>query len=115
MGNESLCRELAYTGRTFDAAEAAAMGLVSRVLVPKSGREEVVEASLQLATKIARNSPVAVAGTKRNFLYGRDHSVEDGMEYNVTWNMSALQTEDLGRAMRAGLKKGGMPPKFSKL
>ncbi|CAN0396548.1 unnamed protein product, partial [Hapterophycus canaliculatus] len=29
VGNESLCRELAYTGRAFGAAEAVRMGFVS--------------------------------------------------------------------------------------
>lgn len=119
VGNESLCRELAYTGRTFGAEEAARMGLVSRALGPKSGREEAVHAAVLVATDIARHSPVAVFGTKRNLLYGRDHSVEDGLEYAATWNGAALQAEDLGIAMRAGraglLKNGGVPPRFSKL
>lgn len=118
VGNESLCRELAYTGRTFGASEAARMGLVSRTLGPASKRKDVVEASLLTAAEIAAHSPVAVFGTKRNLIYGRDHSVEDGLEYAATWSGAALQSEDLGRAMRAGLARKGRGmghPKFSKL
>ena len=120
VGNESLCRELAFTGRLFGVAEALRMGFVSRTCGPGSRRKEAVEASLVTAAEIARQSPVAVFGTKRNFIYGRDHSVEDGLEYAATWSGAALQAEDLGRAMRAGLsrsKKGVMAshPTFSKL
>lgn len=120
VGNESLCRELAFTGRSFGAAEALRMGFVSRTCGPGSRRTEAVEASLATAAEIARQSPVAVFGTKRNIIYGRDHSVEDGLEYAATWSGAALQAEDFGRAMRAGLsrnKKGAVAshPTFSKL
>ena len=71
-GNESLVRELAFTGRDFSAEDALRMGLVSRV-VP-GGREGVVGAALELAREIAGKSPVAVVGTKRVLLHARDHS-----------------------------------------
>lgn len=130
VGNESLCRELAYTGRTFGAYEAAAMGFVSRVVTPAaaaaaaanvtagsstsaaavaatpSRRAEVVAASLFTASEMARQSPVAVFGTKRNLIYARDHSVEDGLEYAATWSGAALQAGDLGVAMRAAAAAG---------
>lgn len=120
IGNESLCRELIYTGRTFGPAEASQMGLVSHTLGAGSRRKEVIDASLLVADEIARHSPVAVFGTKRNLMYSRDHSIEDGLEYAATWNGAALQAEDFGRAMRAanlGKRKGGSQhlPKFSKL
>lgn len=124
MGNESLCRELAYTGRTFGAAEAAAMGFVSRVVTAAastagssvsapgvaakaapSRRAAVVAASLLTASEIARQSPAAVFGTKRNLIYARDHGVSDGLEYAATWSGAALQTADLGVAMGAAAGK----------
>lgn len=96
------------------------MGFVSRAMGSGSRRADVVEASLSMAAEIARQSPVAIFGTKRNLIYGRDHSVEDGLEYAAMWNGAALQTEDLQRAMRAGLSKkakgvAASQPKFSKL
>lgn len=95
------------------------MGLVSRALGPNSGRKEVVEAAMVVGADIARHSPVAVFGTKRNLLYGRDHSIEDGLEYAATWNGAGLQAEDLMVAMRAAgmaaRKEGAVAPKFSKL
>ena len=96
------------------------MGLVSKVLGPGSRRQEVVQASLVTAAEIARQSPVAVFGTKRNLIYGRDHSIEDGLEYAATWSGAALQAEDLRRAMVASLprknsSKAPSHPGFSKL
>lgn len=119
------------------------MGFVSRVVTPvaagpvagaPSRRVEVVEASLVMASEIAKQSPVAVFGTKRNLIYARDHSVDDGLEYAATWSGAALQAEDLGTAMRAatpagrksaskrnknsrgtGARAGSLPPQFSKL
>ncbi len=49
-------RELVYTGRIVDAAEAERIGLVNRV-VPD---EEVLDAALALAREIAHNGPLAV-------------------------------------------------------
>jgi delta(3,5)-delta(2,4)-dienoyl-CoA isomerase len=39
-GNESLVRELAFTAREFGPAEAAQLGMVSRIV--EGGRDEVV-------------------------------------------------------------------------
>lgn len=96
------------------------MGLVSRVLGPSSRRQDVVQACILTAEEIAKQSPVAVFGTKRNLIYGRDHSVEDGLEYAATWNGAALQTEDLSKAIKANALRRKDPkappyPEFSKL
>jgi delta(3,5)-delta(2,4)-dienoyl-CoA isomerase len=71
-GNQSLVRELTYTGRQFPVADAERLGLVSRV-VP-GGRDEVVAAALDLAKVIAAKSPIAVTGAKHLITHSRDHS-----------------------------------------
>jgi enoyl-CoA hydratase len=53
--------ELLFTGRVIDADEAAAIGLVSRV-VP---HEELLPTALALAAEIAANPPLAVQRLKR--------------------------------------------------
>lgn len=110
VGNDSIVRELAYTGRNFTAQEGAAFGLFSRVL-PSPG--ELADAALALAKEIASKSPVAVVGTKANLRFSREHNTADGLEYMTTWNMAALQTEDLAKAVEANMTK--TPPSFSKL
>lgn len=89
-GNQSFVRELAYTGRNFSAPEAEKLGLVSRI-VP-GGRDEVVQAALELAKVIAAKSPIAVSGTKRLVSHARDHSVEENLVYTRSWNAHALMT-----------------------
>lgn len=110
-GNESLLRELAFTGRNFNCTEGQLIGLFSRVLPSPT---ETIAAATALAVEIAKKSPVAVAGTKVNLLYSRDHaSVQDGLDHMMTWNMSALQSEDIGRAVQGAITKE--VPTYSKL
>lgn len=73
----------------------------------------MAEYALQTASAVAANSPVAVVGTKANLIYARDHSVEEGLHYEATWNMAMLQTTDMGAAAAAFMSKKS--PKFSKL
>jgi delta(3,5)-delta(2,4)-dienoyl-CoA isomerase len=72
VGNESLARELAFTGRTFLADEALRIGYVSKVT--EGGRDGVITAALETANLIASKSPVAVVGTKNVMVHARDHT-----------------------------------------
>ncbi|CAE6512132.1 unnamed protein product [Rhizoctonia solani] len=110
-GNESLLRELAFTAQEFGPAEAARLGMISRVV--EGGRDEVVGAALELAKTIAAKSPVAVVGTKRFLLHARDHSVEQSLEYQATWNMAMLQSSDTTEAFKAFTTK--QHPQFKPL
>lgn len=56
-----IAAELSLTGRTFDAAEALRIGLVSRVVED----DELLPAALETARLIAANAPSAVWMTKR--------------------------------------------------
>jgi delta(3,5)-delta(2,4)-dienoyl-CoA isomerase len=71
-GNQSLVHELAYSTRPFSAVEAKELGLVSKVV--EGGRQEVLNAALELARNITEKSPVAVVGTKRFLLHARDNT-----------------------------------------
>ncbi|XP_002730784.1 delta(3,5)-Delta(2,4)-dienoyl-CoA isomerase, mitochondrial-like [Saccoglossus kowalevskii] len=110
VGNDSLVRELAYTARRFQALEAKGCGLVSQVYKDK---DTMIEGALELASTIASQSPIAVQGTKVNLIYSRDHSVPEALDYIAAWNMSMLQTEDLMKAIQAGMAKE--KANFSKL
>eukprot|EP00658_Telonema_sp_P-2_P078781 TRINITY_DN7465_c0_g1_i1.p1 TRINITY_DN7465_c0_g1~~TRINITY_DN7465_c0_g1_i1.p1 ORF type:complete len:245 (-),score=36.53 TRINITY_DN7465_c0_g1_i1:172-906(-) len=102
VGNESLVREWAFTARMVSAQEALQCGLVSRVL---PDHEQLRKAGLELAATIASKSPIAVAGTKRNLVFSRDHTVKDGLEYVATWNAAQLQSSDVPTAISAGMAK----------
>ncbi len=99
---DGIMRELAYTGRTLDGAEAQAIGLVNRVYEnPKALMEGVNE----LARQIAEKSPLAIRGTKEMIRYMRDHRVDDGLEYIATWNAAMLQAADLRVAVAAHMAR----------
>eukprot|EP00300_Choanocystis_sp_HF-7_P008246 c15803_g1_i1.p1 GENE.c15803_g1_i1~~c15803_g1_i1.p1 ORF type:complete len:282 (+),score=59.58 c15803_g1_i1:33-878(+) len=110
VANQSLVRELAYTGRWFDASEALQMGFVSQILESK---ESLLDAAISLASTIASKSPLAVAGVKQNLLFSRDHTVAAGLAYVAAWNGGMLQTQDVGQAIQGMLAK--RPAEFSNL
>ncbi len=104
---EGITRELAYTGRTFDAAEAKEIGLVNRVF---DSREALYAGVREIAVTIAAKSPLSIRGTKEMITYARDHSVADSLNYIATWNAAMLMSEDLTAAMTAHVTK--QAPKF---
>jgi enoyl-CoA hydratase len=104
---DGIARELAYTGRRFDAAEAKQIGLVNRVY---DSAETLGEGVAEIAAVIAGKSPLSIRGIKEMIVYSRDHSVADGLNYVATWNAAMLMSEDLTEAMTAALEK--RPAKF---
>ena len=96
---DGLMRELAYTGRRIEATEAQRHGLVNQV---HATREEMLAAVMDIARTIARRSPLAIRGTKEVLLYGRDHSVAEGLRYIANWNAGMLSADDLTRSVMAG-------------
>lgn len=106
IGSQGLVRELAYTGRRMEAAEAREVGLVNRVF---DSREALQAGVREIAASIASKSPLSIRGTKEMLNYARDHSVTDGLNHVATWNAGMLVSEDLTKAMMAG--KAG-PPSF---
>jgi enoyl-CoA hydratase len=93
--------ELILTGRRLPAAEAYAMGLVSR-LVPA---EETVPAALALGAEIAALSPVAVAAATRVIDLAGELSLADGVATERAAFYDLFDTEDQKEGMRAFLEK----------
>ncbi len=92
--------ELMLTGRMIDAQEAAAMGLVNRV-VP---HEELWDEVLKLARAIEANGRNAVRLTKRAVRAGQDIDVEAGCEIEASiWALSF--DEERTKRMTAFLEK----------
>ena len=99
---EGIVRELAYTGRKFDAQEAKNIGLVNRVF---ESREALYAGVHDMAATIAAKSPLSIRGTKEMITYARDHSVADSLNYIATWNAAMLMSQDLTAAMTASMAK----------
>ena len=59
----------------------------------------------EMATEIASKSPLAVYGTKAVLNFSRDHSIQDGLEYNALWSGAMLPQEDMAEAMMSRAEK----------
>ena len=101
-------RELAFTGKDIDAARAAEIGLVNRVV---DDREALDEAAAGMAREIAENAPLTVRGVKRVLDFGEGRPASEGLAYVAAWNSAFLHSEDLGEAVAAFMEK--RPPRFS--
>lgn len=99
---EGMVRELAYTGRSFGAAQAREMHLINQVF---DTREALYAGVQEIATTIAAKSPLSIRGTKEMIGYARDHSVADSLNYVATWNAAMLMSADLTEAMAAGMQR----------
>ncbi len=95
---EGVARDLAFTGRRMDAAEAAQHGLINKVYDDADALHDGVD---EIATEIASKSPMALGGTKQVLNYSRDHSVADGLEYIATWNAAMFDFDDMSEAFEA--------------
>lgn len=62
---------------------------------------------------IAGKSPLAIIGTKRVLIQGRDLTVDQGLDYVATWNSATLVSDDLIETKEAQVQK--RKPAYSKL
>jgi len=93
--------EMLLTGDIIDAAEAERLGLVNQV-VPK---DKLEEATLQLAYKLARKSPLAVQLGKKSFYKMCDLEFEKAYEL-VNHHFAVLcSTEDAYEGVNSFLEK----------
>jgi enoyl-CoA hydratase len=99
---QGVTRELAFTGKTIDAARALQIGLVNEVFATT---EELAAGAEAMAREIAQNPPLTVRGIKDVLAAGEGKTVAEGLEYVATYNAAFLASEDLGEAMAAFLEK----------
>jgi enoyl-CoA hydratase len=93
--------DIVLTGRQVTATEAAAMGLVTRVVPDEVVRDEAVAT----ATAIAQKPPVAVRLAKQAILKAFDTSLEDGLDFERNAFYFLFATEDKTEGIRAFLDK----------
>jgi enoyl-CoA hydratase len=98
--------ELVLTGRHFTAAEAQAMGLVTKV-VPD---EVVLDEARRLARTIAEKPPIAVRLAKESILKAFDTTLESGLDYERKAFYLLFATDDRSEGIQAFLAK--RPPVF---
>ncbi len=95
------------TGDIFPASEALRIGLVYRMLEP----EDLLDAAMRTAQKMADRAPLAVAETKRIINRGIQLPLDYALEAESRAFARCFQTEDQSEGMQAFLDK--RKPKFS--
>jgi len=97
----AVAMELLLTGDPIDAARAAALGLVNRV-VPEGG---ALDAALELAHRIAANGPLAVAATKRVAQAAQDWSLEEAWDRQDEITAEVFTSHDAAEGAAAFAEK----------
>ena len=103
----SRCMELLLTGRTFDAAEADRIGLLTRLVAP----EGLMDAALETARAIAANAPFAVMMSKEVIWSGvAAPDLRTALAVENRTQVLCNLTGDINEAMAAF--KEGRAPRF---
>jgi enoyl-CoA hydratase/carnithine racemase len=105
----SKAMEMSFTGDTVPAAEALAIGLVSRVVSPESLMDE----ARALATRIARNPGQTLRLTKRLLREGQHLRLDSLLELSAALQAVAHKTPAHAEAVNAFIDK--REPKFGDL
>lgn len=94
-------KELIYTGNNIKAAEALNIGLVNHVYP----LENLMDEAMKLATKIAKNAPIAVRASKKAINTGIDVDMDRAIIIEEKIFATCFETEDQVEAMKAFLEK----------
>jgi E-phenylitaconyl-CoA hydratase len=96
-----LALEMLLTGRRVDAAEALRIGLVTQVVEP----QELEQAALALAQRIAQNAPLAVRATAQAVWRGLHLPLNEGLRYETMLNNLLRSTDDVREGIRSFQEK----------
>jgi len=98
--------EIAFTGRTYTAQEALALGLVNQVVAHDLFEKEV----RALAEEIAGNAPLAVQAIKRMMRLGLEDTFESNVHQVYLQLLPLFRTQDFQEGVKAFLER--RPPRF---
>ena len=97
----SRAKELVFTGRHVDAAEALSIGLVNRV-VPS---DEVHSSAVELAQRLAKGPALALRAAKEAIDRGLDTDLDTGLDIERVRFASLFATDDQAIGMTAFVEK----------
>jgi enoyl-CoA hydratase/carnithine racemase len=99
-------KDLVLTGRRIGAAEALALGVVSRV----APRARLRQDALALAEQVARNAPISLRQAKRAIEEGFDVPLDEALAVENRCYQDCLGSKDRVEALRAFAER--RPPVF---
>lgn len=98
---EGMAKQLIYTGEMINAEEALRIGLVNKVVEP----ENLLQEAMDMATRIAKNAPVAVRMCKAAINNGMQMDIDSAVMYEAEVFGLCFSTEDQKEGMTAFLEK----------
>ncbi|TDD87837.1 enoyl-CoA hydratase/isomerase family protein [Actinomadura rubrisoli] len=104
---QARAKEMILLGEPVDAAEALAIGLVTRVV----DDGDAVDAARRMAETLAARGPVAMRVAKRLLALSTETSLEDGLAHELDGSEAVFATDDVLEGAKAFLDK--RPPRFS--
>jgi enoyl-CoA hydratase len=93
--------EMILSGRTFDAVEAARLGLINRVV----SRSDLLEEAIKLARELATKPPLTIAAALMAIHRGMDASIDDGLAIEEAAFARIVATHDAREGISAFLEK----------
>ena len=97
----SIAKELIFTGKMIDAQEAYSIGLVNALCEP----DELMPKAVEMATRILKNAPCAVAAAKRCINENYDMCSNDAIALENKYFSECFSTQDQKIGMEAFLSK----------
>ena len=102
-----MAKQLLYTARNIDAAEALRIGLVNAV-VPQA---ELMDTALKMANNVAKNAPIAVRACKKAVNEGMQVSIDKAVEIEEKLFGGCFETHDQVEGMACFLSREKPKPK----
>ncbi|MFE5035972.1 enoyl-CoA hydratase-related protein [Streptomyces sp. NPDC056683] len=110
--NQGHLRELAFTGRTIDAARARDIGLVNDVCPDATALHR---AARELTDDLRRHPAHVMEGIKRTLDLVHRDSTRQGLDHSARWNSAHTGPGGLGQAMAARLRRPAPPDDTDRL
>ena len=102
-------KDLIFTGRFVDAAEALAIGLVNQVVAP----DDVLDAAMALAHRLAAGPPYALRAAKEAIDRGLEVDLATGLEIERVQFAALFATQDRRDGMNSFVENGPGKAQFS--
>jgi enoyl-CoA hydratase/carnithine racemase len=98
--------EIAFMGKVLSAQESLELGLVNVVVE----HDQLMNVTLEWATEIAANAPLAVQATKRMMRLGLEETFEANVHHVYLQLLPLFRTDDFREGVKAFMEK--RPPQF---
>lgn len=97
----NMVKELLFTGEFIRAEEARQLGLVNKVVAA----EKLIEESKNMAVKVAKMAPLALAKAKKLVNEGTEAPLNVSLSYEIEATVALFGTEDRVEGMKAFIEK----------